>query len=217
MYFRAGNFRSVPLSGACPGARTEIVLALDPVICESGLSDAADLHLLPGHPDIVQKSIMLHNEPKSALHVIFENVTIQDDARTVNAHCAALLPSYGCEYALIVSPDSYGAFVRRISITDPLVFTPVAGVPTASTGDESGLSAVSAGDSEDDGLNRIRPIPANYFEDTLRACVNLEEFSWQSSAPPPDGICEVSEGLLHRTRSLLYFSAGVGDALSETL
>ncbi len=142
---------------------------------------------------------MFPNEPKSALHVIFENVAIQDDARTLDVHCVTSLASYGCEYALMLSPDSYGAFVRRINITDPLMFSPVDGVTTASIHQDSVPSA--EGNSEDDALHVIRPIPAKYLEATLRACVNLEEFSWQSSTPPPDGICEVSQGPTHRTRS----------------
>ncbi|KAF8342261.1 uncharacterized protein EI90DRAFT_3116181 [Cantharellus anzutake] len=149
----------------------------------------------------ISGSVILPNERpgsfKSALHVIFENIIIQDDTRTIDAQSAALLPSYGCEYALVNSPEDYGAFVRRITITEPLVFAALESLDRASTPDNSrerdapADSLGSSGNDFPEQINGIMPIPAKYLENVLRTCVNLEEFSWISSTPPPDGVCEV--------------------------
>lgn len=125
----------------------------------------------------------------AALALLFDTATLPDDGRLVDPVKASLLPSAGCVSALLLNPERYGLFVRRLSVTDPLFFASVDNPPNT-------LLQFDSEDSKHDERiatndSGVGPLPACVLSRIISACTNLEELMWLSSTPPPDGICEV--------------------------
>jgi hypothetical protein len=131
----------------------------------------------------------------STLSILMESVELPDDTRLLESRKSHLLPNAGCVSALLANPQRYGPFVHRLIVTDPLTFSSIDESPSTllqfEDGAESDLDAVSTPKPNASG---IQPMPAGKLVEILVACPNLEYFKWQSTTPPPDGLCEVSPG-----------------------
>ncbi|KAG9014565.1 peroxin [Tulasnella sp. JGI-2019a] len=146
---------------------------------------------------------------KSACRTAFASLILPDDGRLLHeATSGCLLPiAYNAISALLTNPARYGEYVQKLYITDPLSYEPVGdgSLETSNLGlfgtfeDEGSDTALATdGEAEDDGHatavydpRKLGPIPAHALTALIESCVNLEEFIWASSCPPPDGICEV--------------------------
>lgn len=123
-----------------------------------------------------------------------ESVELPDDARLLESSKSHLLPNAGCVSALLANPQRYGPFVHKLKVTDPLAFSSVDESPSTllqfEGGEESDFDAVATPTPN----GGIQPMPSEKLFEILLACPNLEYFKWQSTTPPPDGLCEVSSG-----------------------
>lgn len=131
----------------------------------------------------------------STLTILMESVELPDDARLLESSKSHLLPNAGCVSALLANPQRYGPFVHKLKVTDPLAFSSVDESPSTllqfEDGGEYDFDAVATPTPNPNG---IHPIPADKLFEIIIACPNLEYFKWQSTTPPPDGLCEVSSG-----------------------
>lgn len=145
---------------------------------------------------------------------------IPDDARLFNVSGSnPLLSTLRGDpiSALIANPERYGPYVKCLSIVDPTVFAPLDaqdGMPMSSSNlglfngefdiiaEEEEEEEIKRNDDDDvaengeektrkpRGEGQVRPLDAETIKTLLSACEELEELSWNSSYPPPDGLCE---------------------------
>ncbi|KAE9401596.1 hypothetical protein BT96DRAFT_598528 [Gymnopus androsaceus JB14] len=87
-------------------------------------------------------------------------------------------------YPIILNPARYGHIVKSLTIINP---------------------TFGEGFSDDaQGLRALRPISADILTSLLQSCTSLETFRWESSLPPPDGICEQLSSFSTRLTSFHY-------------
>ena len=129
----------------------------------------------------------------SAVRVLFTSITLPDDARYFLAFNVSHLVSLHPVSALLLNPDRYARAVKRIIVTDA-GFPP----PFDSLGTEGlpGLVMIDEEDSDTQITSKhtrvaVQPMLAKSLNQLLSICMNLEQFMWCSSNPPPDGVCEV--------------------------
>jgi hypothetical protein len=118
----------------------------------------------------------------SAVRVLFNSLSIQDDARPFGtaAHSpdSILLP-------LLSNPKRYAPAVKSIIIQEPVIGLDIQQAYDLFPPD-------SSGESQDENSSLVfRPLDSQNLSWILDTCSNLEEFVWESSVPPPDGLCEV--------------------------
>ena len=115
----------------------------------------------------------------SAVRVLFSTLVVPDDGRIFEKGGSL---SKAIVTSLLSNPERYAYAVTSLVVRD-LDLTTTFGRQTASRffSDEHML----------DSAKSIRPIDAKDLSSILEACINLEEFAWDSSLPPPDGLCEV--------------------------
>ncbi|KAG8895698.1 peroxin, partial [Tulasnella sp. 417] len=119
--------------------------------------------------------------------------------------------------ALVMNPERYGPYVKCLSIVDPTAFAPLDAQDAMSMGSsnlglfngdfgviaEEGEEDEERESDDDDGAEngqgrtrkpraqgQVRPLDAETIRTLLSACEELEDLSWASSYPPPDGLCE---------------------------
>jgi hypothetical protein len=115
--------------------------------------------------------------------VLFSSVAILDDGRIFepNGRLARCIVA-----PLLSNPERYARAVNSLVVRDPDVARGF-GHQTAGClfgGEMDGQYAL-------DSPKYIRPMDAEELSSILEVCHNLEEFAWESSIPPPDGLCEV--------------------------
>ncbi|KAF8507772.1 hypothetical protein JB92DRAFT_675532 [Gautieria morchelliformis] len=129
----------------------------------------------------------------SAVRVLFTFITISDEAHCFLAFNASHPLSSHPLSALLLNPDRYGCVVKRITVTD-------AGLPPPLEAFEAeeahGLVMIEEDESDPQTTSKqsrvaVQPMPAWNLNELLAVCLDLEEFVWCSSNPPPDGVCEV--------------------------
>ena len=110
----------------------------------------------------------------SAIRVLFHTLIVSDDTTSLSAPKSTAKP-------LLSNPARYAHAVKVIAIRDP----------------ESQLRAPKRQSSSNldilKSLNDIEPISAEKLSLLLKLCNNLEELVWESSFPPPEGLCEVGQ------------------------
>jgi hypothetical protein len=110
----------------------------------------------------------------SAIRVLFRCLLLSDDA--------AAFTSPGTNIAPILSnPARYAHEVKIVRVHDA----------RASTACRAQRSCSGSSSSSGSETNAVRPLDADQITALLRLCGNLDEFVWESSAVPPDGLCEV--------------------------
>ncbi|KAK7057386.1 hypothetical protein R3P38DRAFT_2840650 [Favolaschia claudopus] len=97
----------------------------------------------------------------SAVRVLFRTISIQDNALMLVESQAS--PSA----AVLNNPERYASSVKTFVVADPVL-------------PEDGESLLNA-----------QPIDADLLFRLLRLCADIETLIWESSFPPPDGLCEV--------------------------
>lgn len=112
---------------------------------------------------------------ESAVRVLFITVTVADDARLSDS----LGPPKSILTTLLSNPTHYGKAVKTLAIQSLDV-------------DSESFSHFNVDKNAGESSDVFRPLDASVIASLLEACPNLEEFVWQSSTPPPDGLCEVS-------------------------
>jgi len=118
----------------------------------------------------------------SAVRVLFNSLSIQDDARPFGT--AAHSPD-SIMHPLLSNPKRYAPAVKSIIIQEPVIGLDIQQAYNLFPPD-------SSGESEDENSSMVfRPLDSQNLSWILDACSNLEEFVWESSVPPPDGLCEV--------------------------
>lgn len=100
----------------------------------------------------------------SAVRALFRTLSLQDDASVF----APEAPRSRAAYTVFCNPARYASAVKTLVIADPAL-------------PEDGTAL----------HNTLRPIDANHIARLLEICTNVEEFAWESSFPPPNGLCEV--------------------------
>jgi hypothetical protein len=110
----------------------------------------------------------------SAIRVLFHTLIISDDAAALSAPESNVGP-------LLSNPTRYAHAVKVIAIRDP----------------ESHLRARrkqwSSNPDNINSQNNIKPIGTDQLFSFLKLCSSLEEIVWESSLPPPEGLCEVGQ------------------------
>ncbi|KAF8580002.1 hypothetical protein K439DRAFT_1260283, partial [Ramaria rubella] len=130
----------------------------------------------------------------SAVRVLFTAITIPDDARFFLAPNVQNFTTGHPVSAILLNSDRYGGAVRRITIMDTGLPPPSQALNAETS---LGLVKIDEEDSDIDyAMERrfriaIQPMAAKNLNQLLTVCLNLEEFSWTSSNPPPDGVCEI--------------------------
>lgn len=113
------------------------------------------------------------------MRVLFSTLTVPDDADIFGtaAFCAASIIT-----PLLSNPRRYAQTVKSLVICDS----------DFSLWQANGTLSVEK-NHRVDPPEIFRPIEAYKLSLLLEVCLNLEEFVWESSIPPPDGICEVRD------------------------
>jgi len=114
----------------------------------------------------------------SAVRILFNTVSIPDDVRLFATEAC----SQSIVTPLLLNPKRYASAVKSLVIQDPSF-----GVQQTYTG----LFDAQA-EAPQHLLNSFRPLDAQNLAWVLEVCRNIESFVWESSIPPPDGVCEVS-------------------------
>lgn len=104
----------------------------------------------------------------SALRVLFHTLRVSDDSDTF----ASLISNV---HPILANPSRYAHQVKRIHINDPDLLSLWYAKDHSRRGEETA----------------IRPLDFVQLSTLLKLCTNLEEFTWESSLLPPDGLCEV--------------------------
>ncbi|KAJ6607772.1 hypothetical protein B0H10DRAFT_2070377 [Mycena sp. CBHHK59/15] len=115
----------------------------------------------------------------SAVRVLFRTITLQDDARVFTSEDSSL--QAGAAYPVLYNPNRYASMVKTLVIVHP--------------------DLPHEGSQLQDEL--APPIDADLLVRLLEICANMEELVWESSFPPPDGLCEM---LATHTPRLLRFA-----------
>lgn len=129
----------------------------------------------------------------AAVRVLFKEITLQDDARSLTPSLSRYLPRQGPIAALLLNPARYSAAVHSITVEDPSSFLPIVESPALFRFDEQ------AGSSSDEesapGLTErnLQPLPTTELERILKLCQNLRDFTWKATVLPPDSLCEVRD------------------------
>jgi hypothetical protein len=129
----------------------------------------------------------------SAVRVLFTSITISDEARCFLAFNASHPVSPHPLSALLSNPDRYGRVVKKITVTDAGLPPPLEAFDAEGS---PGLVMVEEEESDPQVTSKrtrvaVQPMPAQNLNELLAVCLNLEEFVWCSSNPPPDGVCQV--------------------------
>ncbi|KAJ7287738.1 hypothetical protein C8J57DRAFT_1284756 [Mycena rebaudengoi] len=114
----------------------------------------------------------------SAVRVLFRKITLQDNAFVFISDESPFRA--GAAYPVLCNSSRYAPFVRTLVIADP-------DLPEGPRLKE----------------DSVRPIDADLLYGLFEICTNMEELVWESSFPPPDGLCEM---LVQHNPRLLRFS-----------
>jgi hypothetical protein len=106
----------------------------------------------------------------SAVRVLFHTISLKDNARVFAFEESRSKAS--AAYPVLCNPARYAAAVQTLLIADPVV--PEDGDPLL---------------PED----AVTPIDADLLVRLLGICPNIEALVWESTFPPPDGLCEVGQ------------------------
>ena len=118
----------------------------------------------------------------SAVRVLFTTLAVPDDGRIFEKKSRS---AKSIVTPLLTNPERYAHTVTSLVVRDP-DFASACGHQSASC-----LFSGEQGHDMVDSFRNLRPITAEDLSALLKVCNNLETFAWESSIPPPDGLCEV--------------------------
>ena len=122
----------------------------------------------------------------SAVRVLFSTLVLQDDARLFGL---GGYPARSAVAPLLSNSKKYAHAVKSVVVRDPDFLQ----VGVCATQTNGGLSPISReGALPANAPGACQPLDANDISRILELCSNLEGLAWESSFPPPDGLCEVS-------------------------
>lgn len=118
----------------------------------------------------------------STVRATFSSLSIPDDDVLLCEHGRF---TKSMVHSLFSNPGRYASIVKSLVIRDPK--TACERIPDGTT---------MCNDTNDllydpQGSRVICPIASTSLASLLKICCNLEEFIWEGTLPPPDGVCEV--------------------------